>query len=495
MRVIAFLPLLIGALASAQNWALLNPAYKYNFGNDGSDTISNQVFVTDIDTLGVDSFRYELNNIGVWCDGCPGPPQGGGWLIDQPQFMGLRATVSTNSWFLEWSDLEVTIKPQAASGESWTYDLGQNLTATVTNLSEEQVYGILDSVKVISLSNGGSIRIAKAHGLLEFPGSDGGSFQALGIQELALGSVIPAADAFFALMPGDVVQYHTEGYSETNFSSSTSEYVIKYTITDRYTTNDTLVLVYSAIRAGEYQSYMDGQGGQSGFVNDVINGAWRVPSTDYVALGLISSYPGQVIYFAPNFNMYPNTLFCIAEHGIDDDGQYFVRARQGNNYVVFGSPNTGSGEGPYGGTYYTYSNWQAAEYRTGPGLQRRRYGQASSGSATESQSFLELTGSVIAGDTIGNVLSDSFLGVGTNAGESAFRIGPDPANDRLVLHSDEGLSGHYSILDLGGRLMHTDNLTGVTRQEIDVAALAEGMYVLVVVSDTRQEAQRFIIAR
>ena len=43
----------------AQNWALINPAYKYNYSNDGTDTISNQVFVTHLDTLGVDSFRYE----------------------------------------------------------------------------------------------------------------------------------------------------------------------------------------------------------------------------------------------------------------------------------------------------------------------------------------------------------------------------------------------------------------------------------------------------
>ena len=39
------------------------PDYKYNYSNDGTDTISNQVFVTHVDTLGVDSFRYELNRI------------------------------------------------------------------------------------------------------------------------------------------------------------------------------------------------------------------------------------------------------------------------------------------------------------------------------------------------------------------------------------------------------------------------------------------------
>jgi hypothetical protein len=42
-------------LLSAQYWALLNPEYKYNYSNDGTDTISNQIFITHMDPLGLDS--------------------------------------------------------------------------------------------------------------------------------------------------------------------------------------------------------------------------------------------------------------------------------------------------------------------------------------------------------------------------------------------------------------------------------------------------------
>lgn len=40
----ALLPLALVCtlLVHAQNWALLNPAYRYNYSNDGTDTISNQ---------------------------------------------------------------------------------------------------------------------------------------------------------------------------------------------------------------------------------------------------------------------------------------------------------------------------------------------------------------------------------------------------------------------------------------------------------------------
>ena len=493
MRSISFLLFLIGAAASAQDWTLLNPAFKYNFSDDGSDTISNQVFVADITLLGVDSFRYELNKVGAWCASCPG--QGGGWLVNQPQFMGLRATVTSTSWVLEWADREVSIYPQVGTGGSWSYDMDQSITATVTNISEELVFGVVDSVKVISLSDGGTIRIAKAHGLLEMPGPDDGPFLAIGIQELGLGSVIPAADAFFALMPGDVVQYHTELFEQTNGSTEITEYETKYTITDRSMSADTLVLGYSAIRSGQTSTSSGGQGPQYTYMNDLFVGEWRVPSTDYGALGLISSYPGEVIHFAPHFYMYPDTLFCVAEHGIDADGKYVVRARKGNEYIVFGTLFSGSGDGPYGGTYFTYATMQAAEYRTGPGLQKLRYGQSSSGSAMTQRSYHELTGSVIGGDTIGVVHSDIFLGVSSDVPGTMFRLGPQPTNDRLVLNTDAGLSGDFSILDLEGRLIRIGRLTGTTRQEINVATLSEGMYVLVVTGDTGRTAQRFIIAR
>jgi len=87
--------LLFCSMAHAQNWALLNPAYRYNYSNDGTDTISNQIRVMHIDTLGVDSFRYELNLIGVPCDTCTtslgGFCDGCYVWVDQPQFLLRRA--------------------------------------------------------------------------------------------------------------------------------------------------------------------------------------------------------------------------------------------------------------------------------------------------------------------------------------------------------------------------------------------------------------------
>ncbi len=496
MRSLVFsFALVSSVIGHAQIWALLNPAYKYNYSNDGSDTISNRIFVTHIDTLGVDSFRYELNRVGVWCDTCPGTQQGGGWLVNQAQFLGLSATVTPNAWMLEWSDHQLMIRTTAAIDESWSYDPGQSLMATVTSLDEGQVLGVPDSIKVISLSDGGTISISKEHGLIEMPVSNGGIVRTIGIQELGLGALIPAPEAFFALTPGDVVQYHTEGLSDNNAYSQSSEFDIKYTITDRYEDADTLVLTYSAIKAGDTHSWFSGSGAEDAHVNTVLGGEFRVPSIAYGALGLIGSYPGEVIWFAPEFYMYPAILFCVAEHGIDEYGRYVVRAKEGNSYVVFGSPNSGSGDGPYGGTYYTYASGQAAEYRTGPGLQKLGYYQSSSGSESNHRSYRELTGSVIAGDTIGTVSSDEFLGIRANDPKPAFRIAPNLVNDRIMLYMDPGSSRGFMIMDTEGRSLRSGTLTSAPRQMIDVSSLPEGLYILTLSGTNGRATQRFIIAR
>ena len=62
-KLILLCCLLQCALLSAQNWALTNPDYKYNYSNDGTDTISNQIFVMETQVLGLDSILYFMNPV------------------------------------------------------------------------------------------------------------------------------------------------------------------------------------------------------------------------------------------------------------------------------------------------------------------------------------------------------------------------------------------------------------------------------------------------
>ncbi|MEO5585529.1 MAG: hypothetical protein ABIQ75_08750, partial [Flavobacteriales bacterium] len=110
-KLLLFCCVLPSGLLFAQNWALINPDYKYNYSNEGTDTISNQIFVTHVDTLGVDSFRYAMNRVGIACMDCT---QGltstcyfgsnNAVRAEQRQFMGWSLARTGDQWSMEGAD-------------------------------------------------------------------------------------------------------------------------------------------------------------------------------------------------------------------------------------------------------------------------------------------------------------------------------------------------------------------------------------------------------
>ena len=171
MRNLAFLFLLLCSAASAQNWALLNPAYKYNYSNDGSDTISNQIFVTHVDTLGVDSFRYELNRIGVvednsisnyfsQCENLINP-----WLVrsGQMQFLGGSVLLGSQNWTLEGPD-KLTMFSNAPVSYNWTNPDGSS--ASILMADTATILGVPDSIKWVGYSGGDTLLLSKDHGVV-----------------------------------------------------------------------------------------------------------------------------------------------------------------------------------------------------------------------------------------------------------------------------------------------------------------------------------------
>ena len=64
---------------------------------------------------------------------------------------------------------EFEIKPLLNLGEMWTYDAENNIEAIISFVGETEFFGISDSIKNISLSNGKTIVISKNYGILQFP--------------------------------------------------------------------------------------------------------------------------------------------------------------------------------------------------------------------------------------------------------------------------------------------------------------------------------------
>lgn len=199
---------------SAQNWALINPAYKYNYSNDGTDTISNQVFVTHIDTLGVDSFRYELNRVGVICETCASSVTSDcNWSVpglairsETPQFMGWSLMHRGQEWLMEGADTLV-IFPAAGLGANWIGPGG--VVASVVSISETTVFGSMDSLKLIGFSTGDTLSLTLDRGLFAFQPASlaGGSYELIGRDgPISEGEHFPTILDLFDYQVGDVLQ-------------------------------------------------------------------------------------------------------------------------------------------------------------------------------------------------------------------------------------------------------------------------------------------------
>ncbi len=484
------------SVAHAQNWALLNPAYRYNYSNDGTDTISNQIRVLDVDTLGVDSFRYELNPIAKVCDTCTAA--GLFLLLNQPQFMQRRVNVGSTAWHFHDPGSFVLL-PHANMGENWIFDTLANITATVTAVDLMEVFGSDVQRKVISLSDGGSIVISEPLGVLSWNGHE-----LIGEHGPELGRLAPSVEEMFPYHTGDVVEYSTQHGGTDGFSSNYGQArLYKFTVASGSPTEVAMVFDGAMIdHRWNWTSYWNGPahvtyGHQNSFGNTWTAGRPELPWAD-----LLTSYPGQLIGHWSENDMWSDSLVCIADHGIDDMGRYTIRCKDVQDPSLIGEP-----PGHFMTTYAEplapddlrvaqVRNWcpgspdQACGvlYTAGTGLNWLH------GNYFESFEEYVLLGSVMNGDTIGTVDTDEYVitltvheGV-TNLNLRS--IAPNPASDHITFAGATG-NETITIRDLEGRLVRTARMTSA-QERIPVSDIAPGMYLI---SVDGMLPQRFMIMR
>ena len=504
--ILLFLVLQCGAL-SAQNWALINPDYKYNYSNDGTDTISNQIFVTHIDTLGVDSFRYELNLIGLRCDTCVaslGSYCDGSFIrTDQPQFLGFSVLTNQWDWHLTSGTDEQRIISNAQVGNAWLFDPVGPIGATVVSISGGMILGQVDSLKLIALSNGDSIILSKDHGLVRYPNLIGpvDHYDLIGTQNPQLGHVIPGIADFFGLQPGDVVEYarsRGSAYWPVLFASNT---ITKRTIQSRTVINDTIH--FNVISTSSHNEGWHDETTQQGFHQSYSGTGpedWSIPNSDLPSLDLLTSYPGQVYrstyLFGPDVDQSPidASIVCIAEHGLGANGEYFIRARYMPGIGACSgfsllSPTDSVAPDLYGDHgFFMSMDTTNLLYETSVGF------IAFNGEQFERGGSYLLVGAVIDGDSIGTLTPDDvLLGVPSVHDQPELSLGPVPADDILHVLGTSSLR-MVQVWDMQGQLL-LDRSPSSSQIDLDVSDLAVGVYVLHVIDRQGQRTQRFTIAR
>lgn len=478
MRGIGFLVSLLPAItAIAQNWALLNPAYRYNYSNDGTDTISNQIRVMDVDTLGVDSFRYELNLITRVCDTCATTDLL--LLVDQPQFMQRRVRAGATVWHFH-DPASMVILPQSTLGQSWLFDTLANVMASVSAVDVVQVFGNDVARKVIDLSDGSVISISEDLGVLSW-----GDHQLIGVHGPDLGTLIPSLAEIFPYQTGDVVEYSIEVGGMDGFSSNFGHArLYKFTVESGDVVDGSMTFNGEMVdHRWNWVSYWGGPVYVTSGHQTLLGDTWSAGRPELPWADLLTSYPGQLIGHQNDVEWWTDTLLCVAHHGIDDQGRYFIGCMalhepgQWENFGYFMhapeeplpstepvtlGPQDHCPAGPNGecGVLYTEGiglNWLYAGY-------------------FESFEQYALTGIVLNGDTTGTIHSDEYI-IGLSmpeADRSPFVLQPNPAADRITLvNAAPGSS--VRISDTHGRLVRRIRV-GSASETIDVRDLVPGIY-------------------
>ncbi len=498
MRCLSLFAVLLSFGANAQNWALLNPTYKYNYSNDGSDTISNQIFVTHMDTLGPDSFVLHLNAIAEHCAPCINAPLGcdgaEGLILDRPQLHGSRASQLGGNWYLIGDD-SLLVHPNAALGAQWTGPGG--VEGTVTLIDEQIIFWQPDSLKTIGFSDGRSMTISKEHGILAYS-ADAIDNTLIGIQGgLSIGEQLPTIADLFNYQPGDILQYHAVFGGTDGICYYHNEYTRKYTVLTRTDlpghTDYSLRMVFQ--RFGWGQPVWGSNDCSMYGIDDT--------GIDTVALGIEHDR-----WTADNFlgnswldQLWPGAYgpsgdeqiyqgdFGANDHVIqwraylDADQRYVFEPLHFNaNLMNWEAFSTCSEDTSYRPFLY---DMMMHRYVEGVGRVRASY------FVFEHNGEEELTGYVIGDNTFGTILPDDILlAVGEQHSITRPVLAPNPTSDELTI-TGASPGSIATIVDLNGRLVLRRTIH-TQPGHIDLRQLQAGVYML---SVDGSAAQRLMIIR
>ncbi len=205
MKAIIFIVLItLAGNLNAQNWRPILPDEKMNYQHSDSSYISNTIWVDSVETV-ADNLIYHLDRI---VKDVPDNPEI--VLRNQPQFLLKQVEVIGEGIYTFSYPGEFTIKTLANTGENWIFNPENNITAEVSSISIEDIFGVQDSVKYISLSDGNEIRLSKSFGILKFADfENGGNYQLMGIQDTDYGESVPDFWDIFNFEVGDIFQRYT----------------------------------------------------------------------------------------------------------------------------------------------------------------------------------------------------------------------------------------------------------------------------------------------
>jgi len=395
-------------------------------------------------------------------------------LRNQPQFLLSWVNAIQNGVYLFNLPDAFQFFSLTNAGESWLFGTENNLTATVNSISYDEVFGIMDSVKYISLSDGSEIILSKSFGFLQFPDFENdGNFNLVGIQDTEYGESIPGFWEFFDFEVGDVFQrlddtgdpmgsgYITTKYNILNKQVLANSYVysvfyIWYAVSSSGGTGNSSSDVYEIEYMNDVSQPFDHFPNQIYMLENTNSGygTWRAFSRAYLSRDSVTNIEYKSFGAREcSGNPYSKDVFYEMDFNSDTLYRYY-------GISLLGNPGGTKGIG-FGTTLgETYKLQGAFEY----------------------WSDKELVGYVKDGDTVGTITPDSILlGVSDferKMAKNQFLVFPNPAFNKLNIRALNNLYVFPVILEINnlqGKLVESLEIEN-NDDPCDISKIIPGIY-------------------
>lgn len=479
----SFLPLLFAVCMfqtnlQAQNWQLISADKTYNYSNNADGYITHQLWVDSLVTVTTGDMLY-LNRIAGVCDTCDGLLEyyaGKYYTNNHPQFL-MKKAVQNESYFWMQDSASMVIYPHSNLNDTWLFDSTHNLTAEVYALSEESIFGQMDSVKTIVV-DGREIQISKSFGILEFPdyATENNSYQLIGIESESefFGYQRPCLLDFFDMEIGEGKKYKTSygspGGSDYNH--------IPLKLIERNLTNDSLELVYentmdlSIEREVIYLNQAHPATAPLNCYFPFASGHSYLSDAEEVFYSMTNTRQISSTTWTPDTTLSMEFGVCFgygtSNFGESNDYPYADKNYDSINQVFYNSAlaefkNTDD---------YSFSNQFFGETY---GMVHREYFKFEAHFTKYIYDYIEADG-------------DWVLTIDDDTNEVENQIYPNPTSDKLYISNlSEGTA--YEIFDSYGRKV----ITGNYQEKINLSGLTSGMYFIRYETVGKVERQAFVV--
>ena len=208
--IYTLLILSICSISFSQNWNIVNQNRTVFFQHNDSTEITNTIIIDSTLTNGSNT-NYYTGYAFKYCDTCQGFSNQTPIIYRYAkELLGftIEDDVINNQYNLDNN----SIKQHSQLNDNWTFNL--NLTATTVNTAEQLILGVLDSIKIIQLSNTDTIIISKNNGVIRYPDVDnaGKYYEMVGYHEgqNSFGDYLPNFWRIYDFNVGDIYSYHSQ---------------------------------------------------------------------------------------------------------------------------------------------------------------------------------------------------------------------------------------------------------------------------------------------